>query len=317
MGSFTMRLTLISFYLLLCSFFIDSLKASFIPSNPDPLTDIACAVVNCGQGTCKASNATLLGFDCECNPGWKKIQIGPLTFPSCLVPNSCSLTWCGDGTCVANGTAYICNCNEGSANLEKNETTSWFHSRYSTIQRDRVKGHERLYNDYFAENLVYSSIQFRRRFRMRRPLFLRIQSAIEAHDPYFILKRNAAGTLGLSSLQKVTAAMRMLAYGVAADAVDNYVRIGESTSIESLRRFVRAVVEVFGEEYLKSPNNNDISRLLAQGEARGFPGMLGSIDCMHWKGKNCLVAWKCQYERGSHHDPSIILKTVASYDLWI
>ncbi|KAF8401583.1 hypothetical protein HHK36_012528 [Tetracentron sinense] len=135
---------------------------------------------------------------------------------------------------------------------------------------------------------------------MSRPLFLRIQFAIEAHDPYFILKRNAAGTLGLSSLQKVTVAMRMLAYGVAADAVDDYVRIGESTSIESLKRFVRVVVEVFGEEYLRSPNNDDISRLLAQGEARGFPGMLGSIDCMHWKWKNCPIAWKVNYSINGH-----------------
>ncbi|KAF8404779.1 hypothetical protein HHK36_009668 [Tetracentron sinense] len=89
---------------------------------------------------------------------------------------------------------------------------------------------------------------------------------MEAHDPYFVLKRNAARVIGLSSLQKVTAAMRMLAYGVAADAVDDYVRIGESTSIKSLRRFVGAVVEVFDDENLRSPNNNDISRLLAQAQ---------------------------------------------------
>ncbi|KAF8406364.1 hypothetical protein HHK36_008451 [Tetracentron sinense] len=103
------------------------------------------------------------------------------------------------------------------------------------------------------------------------------KSAVEAHDPYFVLKRDVAGHLGLSSCQKVTVAIRMLAYGVAVDVVDNYVRIGKSTSIKSLRRFVRAVVEVFGEEYLRLPNNNDISRLLAQGEAHEFPGMLGVL----------------------------------------
>ncbi|KAF8408471.1 hypothetical protein HHK36_007625 [Tetracentron sinense] len=73
-------------------------------------------------------------------------------------------------------------------------------------------------------------------------------TSFASNDLYFILKRNAAGTLGLSSLQKVTAAMRMLTYGVATDAVNDYVRIGESTSIESLRKFVRAVVEVFAQE---------------------------------------------------------------------
>ena len=42
--------------------------------------------------------------------------------------------------------------------------------------------------------------------------------------------------------------------------------------------------------------------------------MLGSIDCMHWKWKNCPSAWKCQY--CDHiREPTIILEVVASYDL--
>ena len=84
----------------------------------------------------------------------------------------------------------------------------------------------------------------------------------------------------------------MLAYGTAADFVDEYIRIGESTAIESLKRFVKAIVEVFGPEYLRRPNREDTSRLLAFAEQRGFPGMLGSIDCMHWKWKNCPTAWQ-------------------------
>ena len=91
-------------------------------------------------------------------------------------------------------------------------------------------------------------------------------------------------------MQKLTAVFRMLTYGVAADATDEYVRIGESTALRSLRRFVKAVIEVFGEEYLRSPNENDIHRLLALGNERGFPGMLGSLDCMHWRCKNCPSA---------------------------
>jgi hypothetical protein len=60
---------------------------------------------------------------------------------------------------------------------------------------------------------------------------------------------------GLSCLQTV----------VPADATGEYVRVGESTTLESLRRFVKAVIEVFGDEYLRSPNENDIARLLALG----------------------------------------------------
>jgi hypothetical protein len=60
----------------------------------------------------------------------------------------------------------------------------------------------------------------------------------------------------------------MLTYGVAADATDEYVRIGESTVIDSLRRFVKAIIQVFGDEYLRSPNENDTARLLELGEQR-------------------------------------------------
>jgi hypothetical protein len=151
---------------------------------------------------------------------------------------------------------------------------------------------------------------------MRRTLFIRILNAVEQHDEYFVQKRNAVGKLGLSSLQKVTAALRMLTYGMTADATDDYIRIGESTAIESLRRFVTAIVQVFGDEYLREPDEYDTARLLAVNESRGFPGMLGSIDCMHWRWKNCPSALQGMYS-GHVHEPTIILEAVASKDLWI
>jgi len=141
-------------------------------------------------------------------------------------------------------------------------------------------------------------------------------NAVEAHDEYFIQKRNAANVLGLSCFQKVTAAMRMLSYGMAADTTDEYVRIAESTALDSLRHFVRAVVEVFGDEYLRHPNEADTTRLLQMGEKKGFPGMLGSIDRMHWAWKNCPYDKQGQY-KGHMEKPTIILEAVASEDLWI
>jgi hypothetical protein len=83
-----------------------------------------------------------------------------------------------------------------------------------------------------------------------------------------------------------------------------------------MKRFCCAVVEVFGEEYLRSPNEDDVKRLLQEGEQRGFPGMLGSLDCMHWGWKNCPTAWQGVYV-GKEKEPTIVLEAVASYDLWI
>ena len=42
--------------------------------------------------------------------------------------------------------------------------------------------------------------------------------------------------------------MRMLAYGISADAVDDYVRIGESTAIECLKKIVTNVIFIFESE---------------------------------------------------------------------
>ncbi|KAL5856149.1 hypothetical protein ACOSQ3_005983 [Xanthoceras sorbifolium] len=176
-----------------------------------------------------------------------------------------------------------------------------------TIYRRRADAERNLLADYFGDNPRYSDSMFRTRFRMGRSLFLRIVNAVESHDNYFMQRSDAFGRLGLSGLQKITAVFRMLAYGTPADATDEYIKIGKSTTTESLKRFCRAVVEVFGEHYLRSPNANDVVRLLQIGEKRGFPGMLGSLDCMHWSWKNCPTAWAGQYS-GRSGSPTIILE---------
>ena len=143
-----------------------------------------------------------------------------------------------------------------------------------------------------------------------------VLDAVKQHDNYFTQRRDALGRLGLSTLQKVTAAIRILAYGMHADATDEYIKIGESTAIECMKRFCRAIVEIILEWYLRSPTAEDVARLLHIGQQRGFPGMLGSLDCMHWKWKNCPTAWAGQFE-GRSGAPTIILEAVADYDLWI
>ncbi|XP_059658675.1 uncharacterized protein LOC132305005 [Cornus florida] len=109
----------------------------------------------------------------------------------------------------------------------------------------------------------------------------------------------------------MTTVIRILVYGCATDHYDEYIKISESTAIETLMTFCKAVIGVYGEEYMRPPNEVNIARLLQEGEERGFPGMLGSIDCMHWELKNCPVA------KGRFHTDTLILEAVASKDLWI
>ncbi|KAI5342192.1 hypothetical protein L3X38_010067 [Prunus dulcis] len=48
---------------------------------------------------------------------------------------------------------------------------------------------------------------------------------------------------------------------------------------------------VYGQWCLKSPNPANLYKLLHKASSRGFPGMLGSLDCMHWEWKNCPSSW--------------------------
>ncbi|XP_059650172.1 uncharacterized protein LOC132295929 [Cornus florida] len=99
------------------------------------------------------------------------------------------------------------------------------------IKRDREEAAQRLFQDYFVENPTFPPEMFRRRFRMRRELFIRILNGVTAYDEWFIQKPDALGRMG---------------------------------------------------QYQCTPNEEDIACLLREGEEKGFPGMLGSIDCMHW-----------------------------------
>ncbi|XP_033138173.1 uncharacterized protein LOC103844705 [Brassica rapa] len=150
--------------------------------------------------------------------------------------------------------------------------------RRAYVERYREGGHNRLWNDYFSVDATYSA-QFRRRFRMNKDLFTRIVYELSENIPFFQHRQDATGRFGHTPLQKCTAAIRQLAYGSAADAVDEYLRIGESTALLCLHKFTDGIIRLFGQEYLRRPSPADLQRLLDIGETRGFPGMVGSIDC--------------------------------------
>ena len=114
----------------------------------------------------------------------------------------------------------------------------------------------------------------------------------------------------------MTGALHILAYGIPADLVDDHLAMGESQAIMCVKRFAVGIVQVFGPEYLRAPNVEDAARLLDMNKARGFSGMFGSIDCMHWSWESCPKAWHGQFH-GQKKGSTIILKAVADRETWI
>ncbi|XP_073357841.1 uncharacterized protein [Aegilops tauschii subsp. strangulata] len=202
---------------------------------------------------------------------------------------------------------------------------------HRVLNRNRARGHLTLMDDYFTLDALFAN-HFHRRFLMRKTVFDRLYHGVRSYDDYFILKKDSLGTIGFYGYRKCTTTLRMLAYGTFADSWDEYIRMSESTCGDAMVRFAIAVVEVFwtsapkrtnrgrhrealgnlrskkvarfatvvvkvfGPRYVREPIVAEIKRLLAISEARGWPCLLGSLDRMHWKCKNCAKALQGQYQ---------------------
>lgn len=86
------------------------------------------------------------------------------------------------------------------------------------------------------------------------------------------------GLLGYSMWTKVTAATRQLACGIILDILEENIRMISGTGLQC-----GAIIEIYGEEYLRTPTRLELDNFLAVNQERSFPGMIGSIDCMHWE----------------------------------
>lgn len=64
------------------------------------------------------------------------------------------------------------------------------------------------------------------------------------------------------------------------------------------------------DQYLAPPTASQLRHILHENARRGFPGMLGSLDCMHWTWQNCPYAWKGYYT-GKEKVPTVVLEAVA------
>jgi hypothetical protein len=103
---------------------------------------------------------------------------------------------------------------------------------------------------------------------------------VVAKDRYFLQKKDAVGRLGLSELQKICSAVRQLKSAVLSSEHDIKYRMGASTGLKALRRFCNSLISVYGKEALRHPTATDIDRLLDEACQVGFPGCIGSIDCI-------------------------------------
>ncbi|GJS59680.1 RNA-directed DNA polymerase, eukaryota [Tanacetum coccineum] len=186
------------------------------------------------------------------------------------------------------------------------------------IYREREEAEERLIDDYFGDDEYepkYPEETFRRRYRMSSTLFNKIVNDILSYDvqpipeyfTYFSSRLDATGRKSIGPILKCTSAIRQLAYGTAPDAFDEYLQIAERTSRECLDNFTKCIHVLYNHKFLRRPSATDIEKTYKLHEEKhGLPGMLGSIDCMHWDWKNCPKLLHGQFKRRDHKYPTLM-----------
>jgi hypothetical protein len=145
--------------------------------------------------------------------------------------------------------------------------------RTPNVKHNHEKGHYQLYHDYFhPTNPIFDAQRFRRRYQMSRKLFLTILNEVKAYDDYITARPDDTGKLGFTSYQKCSATIRMLAYGVISDLINEHLRMSESTSLESMYKFCKAMIAVFALSISENPLLRTVLGCCRSMRKEGFRG---------------------------------------------
>ena len=166
-------------------------------------------------------------------------------------------------------------------------------------QRTNEEHNQRIMDDYFGmpevkvNGVVVKEMvppwqtlaHFTKRYRMGDVLFSRlleeIQHEVTRHKMFRVIL-DALGEKGPSALQRLTAVLRILAYGISFDAVHEYTGVKEETARKSTYAFCEWLAAYYEHIFLGVWTPEAIAKEMAINKKRGFSGMLGSIDCTHW-----------------------------------
>jgi hypothetical protein len=88
---------------------------------------------------------------------------------------------------------------------------------------------------------------------MQRTLFLSIMHKLRETSLYFSERYDATSHFGLTALQKCIVVVRQLAYDMATDTIDEYLKLGKSTVVEWLEYYCSSIIECFETEFLHRP----------------------------------------------------------------
>ena len=145
---------------------------------------------------------------------------------------------------------------------------------------------------------------FRLRFTVPYQLFTQLLSFAETWFPQ--KKYDVCGRELTPIFLKLLGTLRMLGKGCSWDLL--YELSGVSGNVH--RKWTYLFIEKFSKEmypvYVHGPRNNEeLNTITSLYAACGFPGCVGSTDCVHIRWEMCPAVWASAYRNGKHNYASI------------
>ena len=152
---------------------------------------------------------------------------------------------------------------------------------------------------------------FRRRFRVPYPLYLELVHRLSEEDD-FEDKADATGKPSAPLHLKILASLRVLGRGECFDTCYELSNIHAETLRTFFLKFIRYISGLYG-EYIKSPcTPTEINYVQRQYELLGFPGCIGSIDCVHVHWERC-PAMDASIHVGKEGYPTRVFEVVCDH----
>lgn len=149
---------------------------------------------------------------------------------------------------------------------------------------------------------------------MPRTLFYEIEKKLR---PLWDGKPDALGQRGHRAAIKILACLRMLAHDDCTRNMDDQARISKTSLNDFRMEFCQLIDDVYGPQFLRRPTADELLRISAEQFAPiGFPGCVGSLDCMHVPWKNAPKLWQGAYANRDK-STSIILQAWCDHDLYV
>jgi hypothetical protein len=128
----------------------------------------------------------------------------------------------------------------GGSDKDKNENK----------RRNFDRADKQLREHYFSGALsLYDEKDFERRFGLPRDNYVMVYETLK-DEPVFRRRTDCTGKKGITTLCRLTACMRYLVYGTAADREDEYLQLSETVVTASVKQFTQKVIQYFGAQYL-------------------------------------------------------------------